>query len=165
MAKRTAEWIRQLRSVAILSTTAFLIVLPTLDPGQLIKRPLLPPALTGELVVMSRNAPTTRFIGPDGNYTGFEQDMLELFAKEHNLRLKVIASGRFSEIIPSVSNRVAHLAAAGLSVTGEREERVEFGPKYMTVRKTVAYNTDGPRPRKLEDLDVRFLIQKMHASV
>jgi len=152
MAKRTADWIRQIRSVAILSTTAFLIVLPTLDPGQLIKRPLLPPALTGELVVMSRNAPTTRFIGPDGTYTGFEQDMLELFAKEHNLRLKVIASGRFSEIIPSVSNRVAHLAAAGLSVTGEREERVEFGPKYMTVRKTVAYNTDGPRPRKLEDL-------------
>lgn len=152
MARRTAEWIRQLRSVATGLVTALLIVLPTLDPGQLIKRPLLPPALTGELVVMSRNAPTTRFIGPDGTYTGFEQDMLELFAKETNLRLKVIASRRFSDIIPSVSNRVAHLAAAGLSVTEKREQRVEFGPKYMTVRKTVAYNTDGTRPRKLEDL-------------
>lgn len=152
MAKRTADWIRQLRSVVTVSTTALLIALPATDPGQLIKRPLLPPALTGELVVMSRNAPTTRFIGPDGTYSGFEQDMLELFAKETNLRLKVIASRRFSEIIPAVSNRVAHLAAAGLSVTDEREQRIEFGPKYMTVRKTVAYNTDGPRPRKLEDL-------------
>ena len=152
MAKRTADWIRQLRSVVIVSTTALLIVLPTLDPGQLITLPLLPPALTGELVVMSRNAPTTRFIGPDGTYSGFEQDMLELFAKETNLRLKVITSRHFSDIIPSVSNRVAHLAAAGLSVTDQREQRVEFGPKYMTVRKTVAYNTDGPRPRKFEDL-------------
>ncbi|MGD2141466.1 MAG: membrane-bound lytic murein transglycosylase MltF [Burkholderiales bacterium] len=152
MPKRAAAWGRQLRSVAMVSVTALLIMLPAIDPGNMIKRPLLPPAITGELVVVSRNAPTTRFIGPDGTYAGFEQDMLELFAKETNLQLNVIASPRFSEIIPSVNNRVAHLAAAGLSVTDEREQNLSFGPKYMSVRKTVAYNTDKRRPRKLEDL-------------
>jgi len=152
MPKRAADRIRQIRSVATVSVTAILIMLPALDPGKLIKRPLLPPAISGELVVVSRNAPTTRFIGPDGNFTGFEQDMLELFAKETNLRLNVIASRRFSEIIPTVSERVAHLAAAGLSVTDERETSIRFGPKYMTVRKTIAYNTDQPRPRSLNDL-------------
>jgi membrane-bound lytic murein transglycosylase F len=138
--------------MATVVTTGALVTLPYIDPGKLVQRPLLPPAITGELVVVSRSAPTTRFIGPDGTYSGFEQDMLELFAKENNLRLKVVESRRFSEIIPTVEERVAHLAAAGLSVTEEREEYIKFGPDYMTARKTVAYNTDTRRPRKLADL-------------
>ena len=152
MPKRKAGLTRQIRSWTTTAATAILIAVPAIDPGKLISRPLLPPALTGELVVISRSAPTTRFIGPDGTHAGFEQDMLELFAKETNLRLNVIESSRFSDIIPSVSSRVAHLAAAGLSVTESREERVDFGPKYMTVRKAVAYNTDNRRPRKLQNL-------------
>ncbi|HUU74417.1 MAG TPA: membrane-bound lytic murein transglycosylase MltF [Burkholderiales bacterium] len=152
MPKRKAGLPRQIRSWTTTAATAILIAVPAIDPGTLISRPLLPPALTGELVVISRSAPTTRFIGPDGTHAGFEQDMLELFAKETNLRLNVIESSRFSDIIPSVSSRVAHLAAAGLSVTENREERVDFGPKYMTVRKAVAYNTDNRRPRKLQSL-------------
>ncbi len=138
--------------MATVVMTGVIITLPHIDPGKLVQRPLLPPAITGELVVVSRSAPTTRFIGPDGTYTGFEQDMLELFAQETNLRLNVVERRRFSEIIPTVSERVAHLAAAGLSVTEEREQQIKFGPKYMTARKTVAYNTDTRRPRELADL-------------
>ena len=152
MPQRKAGLNRQLRSWATLAASAFLMIAPAIDPGHLITRPLLPSSLTGELVVISRSAPTTRFIGPDGTYTGFEQDMLELFAKETNLRLNVIESSRFSDIIPSVSGRVAHLAAAGLSVTEDREQHIDFGPKYMTVRKAVAYNTQNRRPRELADL-------------
>ena len=132
MANRKARGGGQLRSIATVVTTGVLITLPFIDPGKLVQRPLLPAAITGELVVVSRSAPTTRFIGPDGTYSGFEQDMLELFAQETNLRLSVVESRRFSEIIPTVSERVAHLAAAGLSVTEEREEQINFGPKYMT---------------------------------
>ncbi len=152
MANRKAGWARQFRSIFIGAATAVLITLPSIDPGKLIQRPLLPAAISGELVVISRSAPTTRFIGPDGTYVGFEQDMLELFAKETNLRLNVIESRRFSEIIPTVEEKVAHLAAAGLSITEERQQHVDFGPKYMSARKTVAYNTDNRRPRKLTEL-------------
>ncbi len=152
MPRRKAGFARRFRSLTTTAATALLIAVPAIDPGNLISRPLLPPALTGELVVVSRAAPTTRFIGPDGTHTGFEQDMLELFAKETSLRLKVVESRRFTDIIPAVSGRVAHLAAAGLSVTEAREEQVAFGPKYMTVRKAVAYNTDNRRPRKFSDL-------------
>jgi len=108
--------------------------------------------MSGELVVVSRNAPTTRFIGPDGAYSGLEQDMLELFAKENKLHLTVIERSRFSDIIPAVTQRAAHLAAAGLSATEERAKKVKFGPSYMTVRKTVAYNTSQRRPRSIEEL-------------
>jgi membrane-bound lytic murein transglycosylase F len=152
MPKRKVGQTRQTRSFATLTATALLIAVPSCDPGDLMLRPVLPAAITGELVVVSRSAPTTRFIGSDGTYSGFEQDMLDLFAKETNLRLTVIERSRFSEIIPAVSQRVAHLAAAGISVTEERAKNVEFGPSYMSVRKTVAYNTSQRRPRNLEAL-------------
>jgi len=152
MPKRKAAWVSQTRSIATLAATSLLIAVPSCDPGDLFRRPVLPAMVTGELVVISRAAPTTRFVGPDGTYSGFEQDMLDLFAKETNLRLRVIERSRFSEIIPAVSQRVAHLAAAGLSVTEERAKKIDFGPSYMNVRKTVAYNTGQRRPRGLEQL-------------
>ena len=152
MPKRNVNWVGQIRSFTTLAATLLLIAMPSCDPGNLIRRPVSPTSITGELVVVSRSAPTTRFIGPDGAYSGFEQDMLDLFAKETNLRLSVIERARFSDIIPAVSQRVAHLAAAGLSVTEERAKIVKFGPSYMTVRKTVAYNTGQRRPRRLTSL-------------
>lgn len=152
MPKRKSEQRGQARSFATLTATALLIAVPFCDPGDLILRPILPPAVTGELIVVSRSAPTTRFVGADGTYSGFEQDMLDLFAKETNLRLTVIERSRFSEIIPAVSQRVVHLAAAGLGVTEERAQKVEFGPSYMTVRKAVAYNTGQRRPRSMDAL-------------
>ena len=152
MPKRNVNWVGQIRSFTTLAATLLLIAMPSCDPGNLIRRPVSPTSITGELVVVSRSAPTTRFIGPDGAYSGFEQDMLDLFAKETNLRLSVIERARFSDIIPAVSQRVAHLAAAGISVTEERAKNVNFGPSYMTVRKTVAYNTGQRRPRRLTSL-------------
>jgi membrane-bound lytic murein transglycosylase F len=145
-------WARQSRSFASLTATTLLIALPSCDPGDLVLRPVLPTAISGELVVVSRSAPTTRFVGADGAYSGLEQDMLELFAKESNLRLTVIERSRFSDVIPAVTQRVAHLAAAGLSVTEERAKKVTFGPSYMMARKTVAYNTSQRRPRNLKGL-------------
>ncbi len=152
MSKRKAGWTRENRSLATVTATALLIAAPACDPGDMMRRPVLPTSVTGELVVVSRSAPTTRFVGPDGDYRGFEQDMLDLFAKQTNLRLSVVERTRFSDIIPAVSKKVAHLAAAGISITEEREHNVMFGPPYMTVRKTVAYNTEQRRPRRMESL-------------
>jgi membrane-bound lytic murein transglycosylase F len=152
MPKRNADGARQFRSFAVLTATSLLIALPSCDPGDLARRPVLPSTISGELVVVSRSAPTTRFVGPDGAYSGLEQDMLELFAKQSNLRLTVIERARFSDVIPAVTQRVAHFAAAGLSVTEERAKKVNFGPSYMTARKTVAYNTRQRRPRSIEGL-------------
>jgi membrane-bound lytic murein transglycosylase F len=152
MQKRNTGGARQFRTFAILTATSLLIALPSCDPGDLARRPVLPSTISGELVVVSRSAPTTRFVGPDGAYSGLEQDMLELFAKQSNLRLTVIERARFSDVIPAVTQRVAHFAAAGLSVTEERAKKVNFGPSYMTARKTVAYNTRQRRPRSIEGL-------------
>ena len=119
---------------------------PFCDPGILIERPVLPFGATDELVVLVRNSPTTRFLGADGKFSGIEQDMLEMFAKDLGVRLRVIERSNFAEILPSLHRNFAHLAAAGLNATDARRSRLIFGPAYLSVQKVVAYNTESPAP-------------------
>jgi len=143
---------RQPSSAHKLAAAALLLVLPFCDPGMLIERPALPFGATDELVVLVRNGPTTRFLGADGKFSGMEQDMLEMFAKDLGVRLRVIERSNFADILPALRRNIAHLAAAGLSATDERRSGLIFGPAYLSVQKVVAYNTDEPRPRGVRDL-------------
>jgi membrane-bound lytic murein transglycosylase F len=143
---------RQSSSAHKLAAAALLVFLPFCDPGVLIERPVLPFGTIGELVVLVRNGPTTRFLGADGKFSGMEQDMLEMFAKELGVRLRVIERTNFADILPALRRNIAHLAAAGLSATDEGRSRLIYGPAYLSVQKVVAYNTDQPRPRSVRDL-------------
>ncbi len=143
---------RQSSSAHKLAAAALLVILPSCDPGMLIERPVLPFAATDELVVLVRNGPTTRFLGADGKFSGMEQDMLEMFAKDLGVRLRVIERSNFADILPALRRNIAHLAAAGLNATDERRSRLIFGPAYLSVQKVVAYNTGQPRPRSVHDL-------------
>ena len=143
---------RSLQSLSKLTAAALLIALPSFDLGAIIERPVPPFGVTSELVVVTRNSPTTRYIGPDGDYVGFEQDLMELFARETGKQVRVIERERLGDILPTLHHRLAHIAAAGLSVTAQRQSFVTFGPSYLTVQKAVVYNTYKPRPRGLSNL-------------
>jgi len=135
-----------------ITAAAILIIMPSCDPGALIERPVLPFGMAEELVVLVRNSPTTRFLGADGKYTGIEQDLAELFARDIGKPLRMVERNRFADILPALRRHAAHLAAAGLSVTEERSRHFEFGPAYLSVQKVVAYNTDRVRPRSISQL-------------
>src|SRR5579859_1400544 len=78
---------------------ALLMTLPSCDPDALFERPVQPFGETGELVVLVRNGPATRFLGADGKYSGIEQDLLEMFAKDTGTRLRLVERTKFSEIL------------------------------------------------------------------
>ena len=105
-----------------------------------------------ELVVLVANGPATRFLGADGKYSGIEQDLLELFAKDMGTRLRLVEQPKFNDILPALRQHHAHLAAAGLAATEERREHFVFGPAYLSVHTVVAYNTDDQRPKSVRDL-------------
>ena len=150
--KMTAYSRHQPSSAHKLAAAALLLILPSCDPGMLIERPVLPFGVTDELVVLVRNGPDTRFLGVDGKFSGMEQDMLEMFAKDLGVRLRIVERSNFADIVPALRRNIAHIAAAGLSVTDERRSRLIFGPAYLSVQKVVAYNTEGRRPRSVRDL-------------
>jgi membrane-bound lytic murein transglycosylase F len=138
-------------AIGLLAAT-FLLALASCDPDALFEQPVQPFGETDELVVLVRNGPTTRFLGADGKYSGIEQDLLDMFAKDTGMRLRLVERAKFSEILPALRSHLAHLAAAGLTATEERRKEFIFGPAYLSVHIVVAYNTDHQHPRNVHDL-------------
>lgn len=151
-AQETTPAARRQFSLHKVIAAALLIILPSCDPGSLIQRPVLPFGVSDELVVLVRNSPSTRFLGPEGKYVGIEQDLLEMFAKDIGMRLRLIEMTNFADILPALRRNAAHFAAAGLSATEERRRDFLFGPAYQSVQTVVAYNTDRVRPKAMRQL-------------
>ncbi len=104
----------------------------------------------GELLVITRNSPTTYYEGAEG-LTGLEYDLVQLFAKELGVTARFIIPESFTDILPAISHREAHLAAAGLTVTKARESLVRFGPAYQEITQQLIYRAGTYRPRKITD--------------
>ncbi|MBZ0105547.1 MAG: membrane-bound lytic murein transglycosylase MltF [Sulfuricella denitrificans] len=115
-------------------------------------KPVLPVQQTGELVVITRNSPTTYYEDTDDHLAGIEHDLVELFAQDLGVKVRFIVANQFNEILPSLQNHHAHLAAAGLSITSERQKKFKFSTPYQTIRQQVVYNTTGDKPSGLKDL-------------
>ncbi|MCU7829854.1 MAG: membrane-bound lytic murein transglycosylase MltF [Candidatus Thiodiazotropha sp. (ex Myrtea sp. 'scaly one' KF741663)] len=105
----------------------------------------------GELIVVTRNSGTTLYEGPEG-LTGFEYDLVQLFAEELDVKPHFIIPKRFDDLLPRVINGDAHLAAAGLTVTPDRVSEIRFGPAYQEITQQIIYRQGKRRPRKIEDL-------------
>jgi membrane-bound lytic murein transglycosylase F len=61
-------------------------------------------------------------------------------------------TNRFTELLPAVERGEAHIAAAGISVTPEREKRVDFGPGYQEVTEHLIYKLGTGKPKGFDDL-------------
>lgn len=114
--------------------------------------PLLDQVLElGELRVVTRNTPTTYFVGPDGP-AGPEYDLVIGLADELGVKLVIKSVDNVAEIMPYLLSGKAHMAAAGLSVTDSRREYLEFGYPYETVDMHLIYKLGTGKPRSIEDV-------------
>lgn len=107
----------------------------------------------GVLRVATFNNATTVFEGPDGR-TGFEYDLARMFAKRLGVRVEFVVVKNFGEILPLVRERKVHFAAAGLTVTPDRQPLVKFGPGYQKITQQVIFRMGegNRRPKRVEDL-------------
>jgi membrane-bound lytic murein transglycosylase F len=105
----------------------------------------------GDLVVITRNSPTTYYIGPEGP-TGLEYELARRFAKHLGVKLRIIVPERFTDIFPMLNNGDAHLAAAGLTITENRKNLVQFGPAYQKISEQLVYRMGTKKPRSIDDI-------------
>ncbi len=105
----------------------------------------------GELRVVTRNTPTSYFVGPDGP-AGPEYDLVRDFADELGVTLVTETVDSVSEILPSLIDGKVHMAAAGLSITESRRRFLSFGHPYNSVDMHLIYKLGTGRPRSIEDL-------------
>ncbi len=104
----------------------------------------------GVLRVVSRNSPTTFYEAADG-FSGMEYDLLKLFADELGVKLDIKLATSFKNIPEQVRDRVVDFAAAGLTVTLDRQKNMRFVRPYQSIRQQVIYRY-ADKPSKPEDL-------------
>lgn len=105
----------------------------------------------GTLKVLSRNGPTTYYEDRTGP-AGFEYELTRLFAKYLNVELEITALHSLEEIFSRLDDNSAHLAAAGLTITEQRQKRLNFSAPYLEIKQYVLYHTENKRPKKINDI-------------
>ncbi|NND60896.1 MAG: membrane-bound lytic murein transglycosylase MltF [Gammaproteobacteria bacterium] len=105
----------------------------------------------GTLRVVTRNSPTTYYLGGDGP-TGPEYEFARAFADELGVELEMYSAPTFDAIIPELLTYRADIAAAGMTVTDARRERLRFTTPYQVITQQVVYRMGAKRPRTIEDL-------------
>jgi len=112
---------------------------------------------SGQIRVITRISPTTYYRGADG-FEGPEYLLVDGFARflsdkyGRTIQVDYAPVDRFADILPVIEARQAHFAAAGLTITPDRQERVSFGPAYQEVKQYLVYRMHSDKPETIEDL-------------
>jgi len=120
----------------------------------------------GELKVLTRNGPTTYYIGPHGP-TGLEYELLQAFANHLGVKINLVVEDNLEAMMNTIANGDAQIAAAGLTITDDRKKLVRFTPSYQTITQQVVYRRGSDRPRKVEDLingHIEVIARSSHAE-
>jgi membrane-bound lytic murein transglycosylase F len=107
---------------------------------------------SGELVVLTRNAPTTWY-RLRGRTLGPEHDLVRSFADYLGVEPRFQVVHSIAEILEAISSGRAHLAAAGLTRTRMRQQHYSFGPDYRWVEQQLVCRRGGPAPGSVVEMN------------
>jgi membrane-bound lytic murein transglycosylase F len=105
----------------------------------------------GEMVVLTRNAPTTYYFGPDGE-TGYEYDLVSAYAEYLGVDIRFETRGTVEEVLQALAAGEGDVAAAGLTLTETRQKDFLFGPPYFQVQQQLVCRRGGNIPRSIENI-------------
>lgn len=97
---------------------------------------------SGQMIVLTRNAPTTYYEDRDGEIVGFEHDMVKAFAEHLGVQVEFRVKASVSDTLESLRRGEGHFAAAGLTRTGFREREFSFGPSYKNVQQELICHSE-----------------------
>ncbi len=105
----------------------------------------------GELVVVTRNSPTTYYLDKNGP-TGFEYALAARLAEELDVELRMETAFNLPDIFTKLQRHQANIAAAGLTLTEQREASFPHTTPYLNSTPQVIYVAGDFQPRSLPDL-------------
>jgi membrane-bound lytic murein transglycosylase F len=112
----------------------------------------------GELIVVTRNAPTTYYEARDG-LAGVEYELASSFAEAMKVKLRFIVKDSLEDIFRAIEKNEADFAAAGLTKTAQRTNGFLFSDSYQEVQQQLVCRRGGARPKKVSDLtDINLVI-------
>jgi membrane-bound lytic murein transglycosylase F len=111
------------------------------------------PDVSGELVVVTRNSPTTYYLNAKSEAVGFEHDLIARFSELQGWKVRFVLADTLPKLFEIMQKGQAHVAAAGLSVTEERRITQRFGPTYGQVKEWVVCRQSRQLPKSPEDME------------
>jgi len=133
--------------------------LETDDPeGQSEDIPARYTAVPGKLKVLVDNSVSSYFIYR-GQPKGFEYDLIERFAGEHNLQLDIKIIHEVDNILDSLHAGKGDMAAANLTITSDRLEKVKFSEPLLRTKQVLVQRLPDDFIRMSRDQIERHLIR------
>lgn len=102
----------------------------------------------GELRVVTRNLPSTYYLGASGPQ-GPEFELASRFAAELGVRLFMYSVPNVGDVMRELESHRAHIAAAGLTRGMRLPPQTAFGPPYQQVREHLIFRQGATRARNL----------------
>lgn len=112
--------------------------------------PLPPPAELGKLIVVTRDGPATYQADGYGAASGFDHDLVVLFAKDIGVEARFIFARDHAETLKLLRKGRAHMAAAALSP--RNSSRLHYSRPIQDVQQLLVQNEDALPVRKPSDL-------------
>ena len=129
-----------------------LVVLAVLAAGcEYAAKPVLPLAEGGKLVVLTINGPATWYEDAQGHPSGFEHDLVDLFAKDLHVSFEYVFVDSPEKAEQALAGNRAHLAAALLPKRFDLPGGLAWGPSYRTAQYQLVWRATFPRPRTAAD--------------
>lgn len=105
----------------------------------------------GELIVLTRNAPTTYYYGPDG-LEGYDYDLVTAYAEHLGVDVHFELKVTVEDVLGALADGKGDIAAAGLTKTDAREDAFLFGPSYFQVQQQLVCRRGSPVPSSVEEM-------------
>jgi membrane-bound lytic murein transglycosylase F len=105
----------------------------------------------GELVVLTLEGPTI-YEPDETSPTGYEADLARAFAASLGVDIRFEVRRDIDSLLDSLERDEGHVAAANLTITPARRERVVFGPAYKSVTEQLICRRGGREPTSLAAL-------------
>lgn len=106
---------------------------------------------SGKLNVLTRNNAHCYYTYRD-NPSGFEYDLSKAFSKHMGVGLNVVTP-TWEGLTAALFNGKGNLIAASVTISGSRDQLLNFSDEYLTVQQKVILHKNNYHVKQLEDLD------------
>ena len=121
---------------------------------------------SGILPMLTRYGPASVYEGSAG-LDGFEYTLAQAFATHLDVELVVNNENNLDTLLNEVGGPKGAFAAAGLTITSARKDKVRFTSPYMSVKELVVYRNGDPKPESISDLvdkDILLIANSSHSE-
>lgn len=103
------------------------------------------------------------FKDDDGNYTGFDIQLINAIADEAGFEIE-LETTNFDGIIPGLQTGSFDIAIAGISITEERAEKIDYSDPYYESGLRIGVAIDNEEIKGIEDLEGKTIATRLGST-